>query len=204
MMRTLVIKLSALLISLVVACSAAVGCPAYQPPAFYGLTARPAFMNSGSLPVDVSLYHPGAPTQVFSTTTVPPGQNLLLISGAVGNDWGISVGTSCIFPVGAVAAYYPGSDWQATSSANGGFAVDPSKSLTISTSATPGGTTITLNGTDTARPTIPFTFTWGDGTFSTGFFPQTKTYSQSGAFSIWVTAQYGGGMGYAATSVTIK
>lgn len=31
---------------------------------------------------------------------------------------------------------------------------------------------VVINGADTRRPTVPFTFEWGDGQTSTGFFPQ--------------------------------
>ena len=31
---------------------------------------------------------------------------------------------------------------------------------------------IAVSGVDTSRPSIPFTFTWGDGTSNEGWFPQ--------------------------------
>jgi hypothetical protein len=34
-----------------------------------------------------------------------------------------------------------------------------------------------VNGVDTRAPALPFTFVWGDGFSTTGFFPQYKTYS---------------------------
>jgi hypothetical protein len=39
------------------------------------------------------------------------------------------------------------------------------------------GATVEINGVDPAQPTeIPFTWVWGDGTQTTGWFPQTHTY----------------------------
>ena len=38
------------------------------------------------------------------------------------------------------------------------------------------GTTVTINGIDTRRPTTAFTFDWGDGTETEGWFPQTHLY----------------------------
>jgi formylglycine-generating enzyme required for sulfatase activity len=68
-----------------------------------------------------------------------------------------------------------------------------------------GTHTITLNGVDTAQPTTPFHFDWGDGTESVGFFPQTKVYQQSGrTYSIKVMATYpDGSHGSAETTATI-
>ena len=65
--------------------------------------------------------------------------------------------------------------------------------------------TVTLNGVDTAQPTTPFHFHWGDGTESVGFFPQTKVYQQSGrTYSIKVMATYpDGSHGSAETTATI-
>jgi hypothetical protein len=37
--------------------------------------------------------------------------------------------------------------------------------------------TVVINGGDTAQPTTPFTFSWGDGSSTSGFFPQQHTYS---------------------------
>lgn len=50
--------------------------------------------------------------------------------------------------------------------------------------------TVVLNGVDTARPTTPFHFDWGDGSESVGFFPQTKVYDQAGTYTIRVVASY--------------
>jgi formylglycine-generating enzyme required for sulfatase activity len=68
-----------------------------------------------------------------------------------------------------------------------------------------GTHTVTLNGVDTAQPTTPFHFDWGDGTESVGFFPQTKVYQQSGrTYSIKVMATYpDGSHGSAETTATI-
>jgi hypothetical protein len=65
--------------------------------------------------------------------------------------------------------------------------------------------TVVINGVDTARPTTPFQFDWGDGTVTSGFFPQTKTYVEGGrAYRISVMATYqDGSHGYASTTVTV-
>jgi len=53
----------------------------------------------------------------------------------------------------------------------------------------PSARTVTLNGVDSAQPSTPFHFEWGDGTESDGFFPQTKAYDQAGrTYIIKVTA----------------
>lgn len=36
---------------------------------------------------------------------------------------------------------------------------------------------VRLNGVDTSQPTVPFTFTWGDGKVNAGWFPQDHIYS---------------------------
>jgi serine/threonine protein kinase len=58
----------------------------------------------------------------------------------------------------------------------------------------PGTGVVTLNGVDSAHPTAPFLFEWGDGTSTSGFFPQSKTY-QSGnrTYTIRVTAEHADG-----------
>jgi hypothetical protein len=54
---------------------------------------------------------------------------------------------------------------------------------------------VVLNGVDTARPSTPFHFDWGDGTASVGFFPQTKMYDEAGrAYKIKVVATYPNGL----------
>jgi hypothetical protein len=65
----------------------------------------------------------------------------------------------------------------------------------------PSTKTVVVNGVDTARPTTPFRFDWGDGTVTDGFFPQTKTYREGGrAYRISVIATYkDGSHGYANT-----
>jgi hypothetical protein len=64
--------------------------------------------------------------------------------------------------------------------------------------------TVVINGVDSARPTTPFHFDWGDGSESVGFFPQTKTYSQRGMYTVKVIASYpDGSQGNAQTTVGI-
>jgi hypothetical protein len=55
----------------------------------------------------------------------------------------------------------------------------------------PSARRVMLNGVDTARPSVPFYFDWGDGSESVGFFPQTKMYDQAGrTYTIKVVATY--------------
>lgn len=50
---------------------------------------------------------------------------------------------------------------------------------------------VTVNGVDTRRPSIPFTFDWGDGRTDKGWFPQTHIYSdKSKNYILKVTAHY--------------
>ena len=50
---------------------------------------------------------------------------------------------------------------------------------------------VTLNGTDTRRPTTPFRFDWGDGQTSQGFFPASHTYAdRTGNYVASITAVY--------------
>lgn len=64
--------------------------------------------------------------------------------------------------------------------------------------------TVMINGADSARPTTPFHFDWGDGSESVGFFPQTKVYGQEGTYTVKVVASYGdGSQGKAETTVSI-
>jgi len=68
----------------------------------------------------------------------------------------------------------------------------------------PSARRVVLNGVDTARPSTPFHFDWGDGSESVGFFPQTKTYDQQGTYSVKVIASYpNGSHGSAETVVKI-
>jgi hypothetical protein len=49
--------------------------------------------------------------------------------------------------------------------------------------------TVVVNGVDTAQPTTPFTFFWGDGSSTSGFFPQQHTYSDASRnYVVTVTA----------------
>ncbi len=177
-------------------------CAPYAPPAFDGRAVRPAFRNDGGAPVEVRLYHPSDPTRPFSTIAVGPGQNALLTDSAVGNDWGMRVNDFCPLPVGSVSLYYPNQNWQATGNAFSNFTIFPSATLSLSIqSRNPGTRSVVINGIDTARPAVPFTFDWGDGTFSVGFFPQSKTYAAPGFYRVIVIGAYGTSNGYAAIDV---
>ena len=42
-----------------------------------------------------------------------------------------------------------------------------------------GNGTVEVNGVDTAQPTTPFEFAWGDGETTSGFFPQQHVYANA-------------------------
>ena len=53
---------------------------------------------------------------------------------------------------------------------------------------------VACNGYDAARPSTPFAWDWGDGTRTTGFFPQSHSYRDTGrSYRIRVTARYADG-----------
>jgi hypothetical protein len=53
---------------------------------------------------------------------------------------------------------------------------------------------VTINGGDTRQPGTPFSWQWGDGSTTSGFFPQTHTYSNTTSnYVVTVTAFYSGG-----------
>jgi hypothetical protein len=53
-----------------------------------------------------------------------------------------------------------------------------------------------VNGVDSARPSTPFRFIWGDGTMTLGWFPQRRIYktpsygAQKGCYRVWVVATH--------------
>ncbi len=54
--------------------------------------------------------------------------------------------------------------------------------------------TVTVNGGDSQAPTTPFSWIWGDGQVSSGFFPQSHTYSSAAKnYLLKVIAHYSGG-----------
>jgi hypothetical protein len=60
---------------------------------------------------------------------------------------------------------------------------------------------VVVNGADSRQPTTPFTWNWGDGTITQGWFPSSHTYSdRTKNYIITVTSHYtGGGTGSAQT-----
>ena len=53
---------------------------------------------------------------------------------------------------------------------------------------------VAVGGVDTARPSRPFLFVWGDGTADFGWFPKTHVYSdRSRDYEVMVTAYYDSG-----------
>jgi len=56
------------------------------------------------------------------------------------------------------------------------------------------GRTVRVNGADSARPTTPFLFDWGDGETTEGWFPAEHRYARADRnYVIKVTARYPGG-----------
>jgi hypothetical protein len=53
---------------------------------------------------------------------------------------------------------------------------------------------VRISGADTQGPTTPFAWTWGDGSLSSGFFPQSHTYTdRSKNYVVKVVSTYSGG-----------
>ncbi|MCC6794301.1 MAG: hypothetical protein IT366_04225 [Candidatus Hydrogenedentes bacterium] len=71
--------------------------------------------------------------------------------------------------------------------------LDPDKTLNASLE-TIDGQDISINGVDTAAPSEPFTFDWGDGATSNAWFPAQHTYQNTNKnYTVRVTAHYSGG-----------
>jgi len=67
----------------------------------------------------------------------------------------------------------------------------------LSANVTLAGSAVSVNGVDTDRPTTPFTFSWGDGATSQGFFPLTHTYLNTNQnYIITVTSHEATGLSY--------
>ena len=63
-------------------------------------------------------------------------------------------------------------------------------------SANPATGLVMIGGADTRQPGTPFTFAWGDGTVTSGWFEHSHTYaSTSRNYTVRVTAHYSGGIG---------
>lgn len=53
---------------------------------------------------------------------------------------------------------------------------------------------VAINGVDSQQPSVPFSWNWGDGIHTEGFFPQQHTYADRDTnYVISVTAHYSGG-----------
>jgi hypothetical protein len=53
---------------------------------------------------------------------------------------------------------------------------------------------VNVNGVDTRQPNVPFSWQWGDGSVTSGFFPQSHTYSSvTSNYVVTVTAFYSSG-----------
>jgi hypothetical protein len=93
------------------ACSSTYDPRPYRPgtSGWTGRVGKIAFNNGTGSSVSVKLYHPDAPSRVFGSWNVQPGQNLFLGDNNYGMDWGIQVDGSSICIVGSV------SDWNSYS-----------------------------------------------------------------------------------------
>ncbi len=83
----------------------------------------------------------------------------------------------------------------------------PPQSLTLNVvSLNPASGLVNINGGDTRQPGTPFSWRWGDGSTTDGFFPQSHTYaSMASNYVVTVTAFYSGGStGTAQTIVWFK
>lgn len=71
----------------------------------------------------------------------------------------------------------------------------PFQSLSLNVvSANSNNGVANINGVDTRQPNIPFSWQWGDGYVTSGFFPQSHTYSSvMSNYVVTVTAFYSGG-----------
>ena len=68
---------------------------------------------------------------------------------------------------------------------------------TLTATATTNGAVVSVNGSDTGQPTTPFTFSWGDGSTSSGFFITNHTYAvTSHNYTITVTSHEKNGQSF--------
>lgn len=73
------------------------------------------------------------------------------------------------------------------------FGTPPTLTLTVQSVNTVSGS-VTVNGDDSQAPITPFSWLWGDGATSTGYFPQTHTYFDTQKnYVVKVIATYSGG-----------
>ena len=81
------------------------------------------------------------------------------------------------------------SGWQAS-----GADASAQSSFFLFSPATTSSGQVTINGVDTTAPSIPFTFDWGDGTVSSGWFLSTHVYSDTTVnYLVTVTAHHADG-----------
>ena len=79
----------------------------------------------------------------------------------------------------------------------------PTPTLSVTVEEVDGTTGyVRMNGGDSAGPTIPFTWDWGDGTQSESFFPATHTYSTTTQnYVVGATSHYANGTSDTANAV---
>lgn len=67
----------------------------------------------------------------------------------------------------------------------------PPQSLVAAAQSVDPAGAVTINGSDTRQPTLPFTFSWGDGMTSQAWFPATHTYANTTRnYLVRVTSHY--------------
>jgi hypothetical protein len=111
----------------------------------------------------------------------------------------VAIATLLIIVVTPVFAHYQQSQPSPTSGTGFNFKrylFDPLPTLSISiVQKNPLTGFVSITGVDTATPSLPFTWDWGDGTVYDGWFPQSHTYSNKNInYIVIVTAHYSGGI----------
>jgi PKD repeat protein len=168
-------------------------------------------------------------SSISASEQVNPVQNVLTlyaattnglqatINGSVNNsptnlvcNWGDGLQTTGFFPQSHT--YSAGGTYtvQVTAQYSNGSTASSSENVTVTNpntvtlyAATVSGLQATINGTVNNSPTN-LVWNWGDGLQTTGFFPQSHTYSSGGTYTIQVTARYSNGSSaLASESVTI-
>ena len=139
------------------------------------------------------------------------------INGTVNNsptnllwNWGDGQQTTGFFPQSHT--YSSGGTYtvQVTAQYSNGSSASSSENVTVTNpntvtlyAATVSGLQATINGSVNNSPTN-LVWNWGDGQQTTGFFPQSHTYSSAGTYTVQVTAHYSNGSSASASeSVTI-
>jgi hypothetical protein len=104
--------------------------------------------------------------------------------------WRVAIVPAILYIVLTSAAAFGAAEFNFQRELSGNL---PTLSVQVTDVDTPSGT-VSVSGSDSRRPAVPFTFDWGDGSTSAGFFPQTHAYAKPlRDHIISVTAHYDGG-----------